>query len=153
MRNICVLIIFLGIFETILVSWFVLFDIEPKFMLAPDFLAYLDRDFIKTIKTLGLFMVEIFDLGMKANHFRWKNSDIALFNALLMMNPGFYKNIDWIFFIRHVFLERPGLCDKENIEQMEAKLMQVLYRHFRRHYPSIVKHLEKFSYFLRMISR
>lgn len=57
-------------------------------MLTPDFSAYMDRDFIKTIKTLGVIMLEIFDLGMKASHLRWTDSDIALFNALLLMNPG-----------------------------------------------------------------
>jgi hypothetical protein len=60
-------------------------------MLTPDFSAYMDRDFIKTIKTLGVIMLEIFDLGMKASHLRWTDSDIALFNALLLMNPGIDK--------------------------------------------------------------
>ena len=67
---------------------FTLFDGEHKLMLTPDFSAYMDRDFIKTIKTLGVIMLEIFDLGMKASHLRWTDSDIALFNALLLMNPG-----------------------------------------------------------------
>lgn len=80
--------LFSGAFETILVSWFTLFDAEHKLMLTPDFSAYMDRDFIKTIKTLGAMMLEIFDLGMKASHLRWTDSDIALFNALLLMNPG-----------------------------------------------------------------
>jgi hypothetical protein len=57
-------------------------------MLTPDFSAYMNRDFIKTMKILGLFMLEIFDLGMKANHFQWTDNDIALFNVLLMMNSG-----------------------------------------------------------------
>lgn len=83
----------LGAFETILVSWFALFDAEQKLMLTPDFSAYMDRDFIKTIKTLGVIMLEIFDLGMKASHLRWTDSDIALFNALLLMNPGSTNNI------------------------------------------------------------
>jgi hypothetical protein len=85
-----------GAFETILVSWFTLFDGEHKLMLTPDFSAYMDRDFIKTIKTLGAMMLEIFDLGMKASHLRWTDSDIALFNALLLMNPG--KFVDKIIF-------------------------------------------------------
>ncbi|CAF0743572.1 unnamed protein product [Adineta ricciae] len=108
-----------GAFETILVSWFTLFDAEQKLMLTPDFSAYMDRDFIKTIKTLGIIMLEIFDLGMKASHLRWTDSDIALFNALLLMNP-----------------ERPDLCDKQLVGQIEAKLMQVLYRHLRCHHPN-----------------
>jgi hypothetical protein len=83
---------FLGAFETILVSWFTLFDAEQKLMLTPDFSAYMDRDFIKTIKTLGVIMLEIFDLGLKASHLRWTDSDIALFNALLLMNPGLNKS-------------------------------------------------------------
>ncbi|CAF4516181.1 unnamed protein product, partial [Rotaria magnacalcarata] len=108
-----------GAFETILVSWFTLFDAEQKLMLTPDFSAYMDRDFIKTIKTLGVIMLEIFDLGMKASHLRWTDSDIALFNALLLMNP-----------------ERSDLCDKQIVSQIEAKLMQVLYRHLRCHHPN-----------------
>jgi len=80
-----------GAFETILVSWFTLFDGEQKLMLTPDFSAYMDREFIKTIKTLGVIMLEIFDLVMKATHLRWTDSDIALFNALLLMNPGLIR--------------------------------------------------------------
>jgi len=110
-------------------------------MLTPDSTAYMDRDFIKTIKTLNVFMLEIFDLGIKANDLPWTDSDIALFNALLLMNPGLYKNIDGIVFLsRYFFLERPDLCDKERIEQIEAKLMQVLYRHLRRHHPGKMKY-------------
>ena len=33
-------------------------------------------------------------------------------------------------------VERPDLCDKQTVGQIEAKLMQVLYRHLRRHHPS-----------------
>jgi hypothetical protein len=70
-------------------------------MLTPDFSAYMDRDFIKTIKTLGVIMLEIFDLGMKASHLRWTDSDIALFNALLLMNPGLdkiYRLLSYYYF-------------------------------------------------------
>jgi hypothetical protein len=82
------LIIHLGAFEVILVSWFTLFDVKRKLMLTSDFSAYMNRDFIKTIKTLGVLMLEIFDLGMKANQIQWTDSNIALFNAILFMNPG-----------------------------------------------------------------
>lgn len=83
-------LVILGTFENILVNWFILFDIKRKLMLTQDFSAYMDRDFIKTMDTLGVFMLEIFDLGIKANYLPWTDSDIALFNALLMMNPGIY---------------------------------------------------------------
>lgn len=74
-------------------------------MLTPDFSAYMDRDFIKTIKTLGVIMIEIFDLGMKASHLRWTDSDIALFNALLLMNPGGEEfSILIFFFINDIIL-------------------------------------------------
>ena len=96
----------LGAFETILVSWFTLFDAEQKLMLTPDFSAYMDRDFIKTIKTLGIIMLEIFDLGMKASHLRWTDSDIALFNALLLMNPGMTKFTALFFRLMNPFLHR-----------------------------------------------
>jgi len=105
-------------------------------MLTPDFSAYMDRDFIKTIKTLGVIMLEIFDLGMKATHLRWTDSDIALFNALLLMNPGLDKIYRLLFFCIIFIIERPDLCDKQTVGQIEAKLMQVLYRHLRRHHPS-----------------
>ncbi|CAF4893937.1 unnamed protein product, partial [Rotaria sp. Silwood1] len=108
-----------GAFETLLVSWFTLFDAKRKLMLTSDFSAYMNRDFIKNIKTLSIFMLEIFDLGMRASHLQWTDSDIALFNALLFMNP-----------------ERPNLCNKEMIGQIESKLMQVLYRHLRHHHPN-----------------
>jgi hypothetical protein len=93
----------LGAFETILVSWFTLFDAEQKLMLTPDFSAYMDREFIKTIKTLGVIMLEIFDLGMKASHLRWTDSDIALFNALLLMNPGLNKPS--VYLLWHYFID------------------------------------------------
>jgi len=73
-------------------------------MLTPDFSAYMDRDFIKTIKTLGVIMLEIFDLGMKASHLRWTDSDIALFNALLLMNPGRNKTNVYFFFLLDYFI-------------------------------------------------
>ncbi|CAF0936686.1 unnamed protein product [Didymodactylos carnosus] len=113
-----------GAFETILVSWFTLFDAEKKLMLTPDFSAYMERYFLKQIRLaieflktmpLGSFMVEIFDLGIKASECRWTDGDIALFNALLLLNP-----------------ERTDLCEKEKIASIEAKLMHVLYRHVRR---------------------
>ena len=88
-----IVLIFLGAFEINLISWFILFDAECKLMLAPDFSTYMNRDLIKTIKTLGVFILEIFDLGMKANHIQWTDSDIALFNAFLFNNPGAQKNI------------------------------------------------------------
>ncbi len=94
----------LGAFETILVSWFTLFDAEQKLMLTPDFSAYMDRDFIKTIKTLGVIMLEIFDLGMKASHLRWTDSDIALFNALLLMNPGLNSIRCYVSLVYSLFL-------------------------------------------------
>jgi len=99
---------FLGAFETILVSWFTLFDAEQKLMLTPDFSAYMDRDFIKTIKTLGVIMLEIFDLGMKASHLRWTDSDIALFNALLLMNPGIDKIYRLLFFFNYFYSRATG---------------------------------------------
>ncbi|CAF3867419.1 unnamed protein product [Rotaria sp. Silwood2] len=108
-----------GAFETILVSWFTLFDAKRKLMLTPDLSAYMNRDFIKKIKTLSVFMLEIFDLGLRASHLQWTDSDIALFNALLLMNP-----------------ERPNLYNKELIAQIESKLMQVLYRHLRLYHPN-----------------
>ena len=117
-------------------------------MLTPDFSAYMDRDFIKTIKTLGVIMLEIFDLGMKASQLRWTDSDIALFNALLLMNPGskdliflfVYYYCYYYYFLNYLssILERPDLCDKQTVGQIEAKLMQVLYRHLRRHHSSKV---------------
>lgn len=35
-----------------------------------------------------------------------------------------------------LFLERPDLYDRGTVSQIEAKLMQILYRHLRRHHPS-----------------
>ncbi len=35
-----------------------------------------------------------------------------------------------------IILERPDLYNKQTVGQIEAKLMQVLYRHLRRHHPS-----------------
>ncbi|CAM4741522.1 unnamed protein product [Rotaria magnacalcarata] len=108
-----------GAFETILASWFALFNVKRQVMLAPDLTAYMNRDCIEKIKVLGVFMLEIFDLGMKASHIQWTDSDIALFNAVLLMNP-----------------ERLDLCNREQIGQIESKLMQVLYRHLRNSHPN-----------------
>ncbi|CAF4041396.1 unnamed protein product, partial [Rotaria magnacalcarata] len=103
----------------ILASWFALFNVKRQVMLAPDLTAYMNRDCIEKIKVLGVFMLEIFDLGMKASHIQWTDSDIALFNAVLLMNP-----------------ERLDLCNREQIGQIESKLMQVLYRHLRNSHPN-----------------
>lgn len=75
-------------------------------MLTPDFSAYMDRDFIKTIKTLGVIMLEIFDLGLKASHLRWTDSDIALFNALLLMNPGLNRKLLEIRLSTYIYFSR-----------------------------------------------
>ena len=116
-------------------------------MLTPDFSAYMNRDCIEKIKVLGVFMLEIFDLGMKASHLQWTDSDIALFNAVLLMNPGLQNSL-FPFFLSFysytLFLERLDLCNKEQIGQIESKLMQVLYRHLRNNHPSKVEHLETY---------
>ena len=75
----------------LIVTWFGFFDTERKLMLTSDFSTYMDREFIKTMKTLGSFMLEIFDVAMKASRFKWTDESIALFSAIILMNPSKFE--------------------------------------------------------------
>jgi hypothetical protein len=42
---------------------------------------------VKTMP-LGFFMSEVFELGIQVSPLKLTDSEIALFNAILIMNPG-----------------------------------------------------------------
>ena len=51
---------------------------------------------------LGFFMSEVFDLGIQVSPLKLTDSEIALFNAILIMNPGkgvFSFYLKWNFFV------------------------------------------------------
>lgn len=76
-----------GSFEVICVNSFMLVDAQNKLMLTPDMDYLMDASTIRTMP-LGFFMSEVFDLGIQASPLKLTDSEIALFNAVLIMNPG-----------------------------------------------------------------
>ena len=106
-----------GSFEVICVNSFMLVDAQNKLMLTPDMEYLMDSVTIKTMP-LGFFMSEVFDLGIQVSPLRLSDAEIALFNAVLVMNP-----------------DRGDLQDKDHVEELQSTLLHVLYRHLK-HYRS-----------------
>jgi hypothetical protein len=76
-----------GSFEVICVNCFMLVDAQNKLMLTPDMEFLMDSNTIKTMP-LGFFMSEVFELGIQVSPLKLTDSEIALFNSILIMNPG-----------------------------------------------------------------
>ena len=55
-----------------------------------------------TIKSvpLGFFMSEVFELGIQVSPLKLSDAEIALFNALLFMNPGKFNILVFKFMAR-----------------------------------------------------
>ena len=102
-----------GSFEVICVNSFMLVDAQNRLMLTPDMEHLMDSVTIKTMP-LGFFMSEVFDLGIQVSPLKLSDAEIALFNALLVMNP-----------------DRGDLQDKDHVEELQATLLHVLYRHLK----------------------
>ena len=102
-----------GSFEVICVNSFMLVDAQNRLMLTPDMEYLMDSVTIKTMP-LGFFMSEVFDLGIQVSPLKLSDAEIALFNALLVMNP-----------------DRGDLQDKDHVEELQATLLHVLYRHLK----------------------
>lgn len=102
-----------GSFEVICVNSFMLVDAQNKLMLTPDMEYLMDARTIKTMP-LGFFMSEVFELGIQVSPLKLSDAEIALFNALLVMNP-----------------DRGDLQDKDHIEELQSTLLHVLYKHLK----------------------
>ncbi len=90
-----------------------LVDAQNRLMLTPDMEYLMDSTTIKTMP-LGFFMAEVFELGIQVSPLKLSDAEIALFNALLVMNP-----------------DRGDLQDKDHVEELQATLLHVLYKHLK----------------------
>jgi hypothetical protein len=102
-----------GSFEVICVNSLMLVDAQNRLMLTPDMEHLMDATTVKTMP-LGFFMAEVFDLGIQVSPLRLSDAEIALFNALLVMNP-----------------DRGDLQDRDHVDELHATLLHVLYKHLR----------------------
>lgn len=102
-----------GSFEVICVNSFMLVDAQNKLMLTPDMEYLMDSSSIKTMP-LGFFMNEVFELGIQVSPLKLTDAEIALFNAVLVMNP-----------------DRGDLQDKDHVEELQSTLLHVLYKHLK----------------------
>ncbi len=102
-----------GSFEVICVNSFMLVDAQNKLMLTPDMEYLMDGCSIKSMP-LGFFMNEVFELGIQVSPMKLTDAEIALFNAVLVMNP-----------------DRGDLQDKDNVEELQSTLLHVLYKHLK----------------------
>ncbi|RMZ96739.1 retinoic acid receptor gamma-like isoform X3, partial [Brachionus plicatilis] len=102
-----------GSFEVIIVNSFMLVDAHNKLMLSFD-MDYLMDQAAFTQMHLGYFLNEIFELGCQVSALRLGDAELALMGALLIMNP-----------------DRGDLQDKDLVEQMQATVLHVLYKHLK----------------------
>jgi len=102
-----------GSFECICVNSFMLVDAQNKLMLTPDMEYLMDGSSIKSMP-LGFFMNEVFELGIQVSPMKLTDAEIALFNAVLVMNP-----------------DRGDLQDKDHVEELQSTLLHVLYKHLK----------------------
>ena len=77
-----------GAFEIICVNSFMLVDAQNKLMLSPDMNYLMDSDGMKHTP-VGSFLSDVFELGMQASQLRLTDAEIALFDAVLLVNPGY----------------------------------------------------------------
>nr|ASL70532.1 nuclear receptor [Brachionus calyciflorus] len=102
-----------GSFEVIIVNSFMLIDAQNNLMLSFDMDYLMDKCTISKVP-FGFFIMEIFDLGIEVSSLKLTDSEIALINALLIMNP-----------------DRGDLQDKDLVEELQATLLHVLYKHLK----------------------
>lgn len=118
-----------GSFEVICVNSLILVDSQNKLMLTVDLEYLLDQNSIKQIP-FGPFLSEVFELALQVSSMKLHDSEISIFNALLIMNP-----------------DRGDLQDKDHIEELQATLLHVLYKHLK-YYRNGTFFLKVFSYII-----
>lgn len=102
-----------GSFEVIIVNSFMLVDSQNRLMLTFDIEYLMDEQTIKRIP-FGFFMSEIFDLSIQVSSLKLTDAEIALIDALLIMNP-----------------DRDDLKDKDFVEELQSTILHVLYKHLK----------------------
>lgn len=102
-----------GSFEVIIVNSFMLVDAQNRLMLSFDMDCLMDQACLKKMR-FGHFLNEIFELGCEVSALRLGDAELALIDALLIMNP-----------------DRGDLQDKDLIEEMQATVLHVLYKHLK----------------------
>nr|ASL70611.1 nuclear receptor [Brachionus koreanus] len=104
-----------GSFEVIIVNSFMLVDAQNKLMLSFDMDYLMDQVCLRKMP-FGYFLNEIFELGCQVSALRLGDAELALIDALLIMNP-----------------DRGDLQDKDLVEEMQATVLHVLYKHLKCH--------------------
>lgn len=102
-----------GSFEVIIVNSFMLVDAHNKLMLSFDMDYLMDQAALRQMH-LGYFLNEIFELGCQVSGLKLADAELALIDALLIMNP-----------------DRGDLQDKDLVEEMQATVLHVLYKHLK----------------------
>jgi nuclear receptor subfamily 1 group D protein 2 len=103
-----------GSFEVICVNSFTLIDAQNRLMLTPNLEHLIDANTIKQMP-MGFFMIDVFELAVQqVVQLKLMDAEIALFNAVLIMNP-----------------DRGDLQDKDHIEELQATLLHVLFKHLK----------------------
>lgn len=67
---------------------------------------------------LGFFFTDVFELALQVAQLKLSDNEYSLFNALLIMNP-----------------DRGDLQDKDHIEELQATLLHVLFKHLKYYRP------------------
>nr|ASL70500.1 nuclear receptor [Brachionus rotundiformis] len=102
-----------GSFEVIIVNSFMLVDAQNRLMLSFDMEYLMDQSSLRQMP-FGFFLNEIFELGCEASALRLTDAELALVDALLIMNP-----------------DRGDLQDKDLVEELQATVLHVLYKHLK----------------------
>ena len=77
---------------------------------------------------MGSFMSEVYELGLQVSPLKLTDAEIALFNAVLVLNP-----------------DRGDLHDKDRIEELQSTLLHVLYKHLKHYRSGKFQHLLSLS--------
>lgn len=62
-------------------------NISNNYITSTKILIIYSRNTIRSLP-LGLFMSEVFELGIQASPLKLTDAEIAIYNAVLIMNPG-----------------------------------------------------------------
>ena len=102
-----------GSFEVIIVNSFLLVDAHNKLMLSFDMDYLMDQSCLRQMP-FGYFLNEIFELGCQVSELKLGDAELALIDAFLIMNP-----------------DRGDLQDKDLVEELQATILHVLYKHLK----------------------
>ena len=102
-----------GSFELVCTNSFMLVDARNRLMLTPDLEWLMDAEAVR-LMPLGFFMIDVFELAVRASALKLTDAEIGLLNAVLIMNPN-----------------RADLHDRTFVDELHATLLHVLYKHVK----------------------